>query len=61
MSDHQRLLDRLRRHCLDKVGTTEEFPFDERTMVFKVGGKMFCLVDVMESRQTDPSVKVRVT
>jgi predicted DNA-binding protein (MmcQ/YjbR family) len=48
LSDHQRLLDRLRRHCLDKVGTTEEFPFDERTVVFKVGGKMFCLVDVME-------------
>lgn len=27
-------------------GVTEEFPFDERTLVFKVMGKMFALTDV---------------
>lgn len=48
MTPHDRLMERLRAHCLAKVGTTEELPFDERTVVFKVGGKMFCLVDAFE-------------
>ena len=29
--------------CLSKKGVTEEFPFDEHTLVFKVMGKMFAL------------------
>ncbi|MFP9099839.1 MmcQ/YjbR family DNA-binding protein [Flavobacterium sp. RHBU_24] len=29
--------------CLSKKGVTEHFPFDEDTLVFKVGGKMFAL------------------
>ncbi len=35
-----------RQYCLAKKGTSEEFPFDNRTLVFKVGGKMFALTDV---------------
>ena len=31
-------------HCIDKKGVTEEFPFDQHTLVFKVMGKMFALV-----------------
>ena len=27
---------------------TEHFPFDEDTLVFKVGGKMFCLTSLKE-------------
>ena len=27
--------------------TTEEFPFDETTLVFKVFNKMFCCTDIM--------------
>ncbi len=34
--------------CLTKPGVTEEFPFDENTLVFKVLGKMFALTDVEE-------------
>ena len=30
-------------YCLSKKGVTEHFPFDEETLVFKVGGKMFAL------------------
>ncbi|MBC8643668.1 MmcQ/YjbR family DNA-binding protein [Flavobacterium lindanitolerans] len=30
-------------YCLSKKGVTEHFPFDEDTLVFKVGGKMFAL------------------
>ena len=33
-----------RSYCIKKKGVTEEFPFDEHTLVFKVMGKMFALV-----------------
>ena len=32
--------------CLSLPGTTEEFPFGEDTLVFKVAGKMFALTDI---------------
>jgi predicted DNA-binding protein (MmcQ/YjbR family) len=35
-----------RNYCLEKPGVTEEFPFDNRTLVFKVCGKMFSLLDI---------------
>ena len=31
-------------YCLIKKGVTEDFPFDEETLVFKVMGKMFALI-----------------
>lgn len=34
----------LRDYCLLKPGTTEEFPFDNETLVFKIGGKIFLLI-----------------
>ena len=36
-------IEELRNYCLSKKGTTESFPFDEKTLVFKVMGKMFAL------------------
>lgn len=39
-------IDELREYCLSKAETTESFPFDEKTLVFKVCGKMFLLVDI---------------
>ena len=36
-------LEYFRQHCLQKKGVTEELPFDEHTLVFKVMGKMFAL------------------
>jgi predicted DNA-binding protein (MmcQ/YjbR family) len=35
-----------RKYCLSKSGVTEEFPFDNNTLVFKVMGKMFALTDL---------------
>ena len=35
-----------RDYCLSKNGVTEGFPFDSKTLVFKVGNKMFALADV---------------
>jgi predicted DNA-binding protein (MmcQ/YjbR family) len=37
-------VEELSEYCLRKKGVTEEFPFDEETLVFKVMGKMFALV-----------------
>lgn len=34
----------LRAHCLNKKGTTEEFPFGDDVRVLKVMGKMFALI-----------------
>ena len=34
-------LDHFREYCLSFKGTTEDLPFDENTIVFKVLGKMF--------------------
>lgn len=36
----------IRDHCLQKAAATETFPFDETTLVFKVGGKMFALMNL---------------
>ena len=39
-------VEHIREYCLKKKGVTEEFPFDEETLVFKVIGKIFLLVSL---------------
>lgn len=39
-------IEDFREYCLKKEGVTEEFPFDEYTLVFKVKGKMFALTNL---------------
>lgn len=39
-------LQEILEHCASKWGVEETFPFDKNTLVLKVGGKMFLLVDV---------------
>ena len=39
-------IESFRTYCLAKPGVTEEFPFDNQTLVYKVFGKMFALTDV---------------
>lgn len=41
-------IESFRDYCLGKPGVTEEFPFDEQTLVFKVAGKIFALADIEE-------------
>ena len=57
-------IESFRNYCLSKPGTTEEFPFDENTLVFKVMGKMFalCNVELFESinLKCDPDVAVEL-
>ena len=39
-------IEQIREYCLKKKGITEEFPFDEETLVFKVMGKIFLLASL---------------
>ena len=39
-------LEKVRLQCLSKLGASESFPFDNQTLVFKVGEKIFALLDV---------------
>ena len=39
-------IEYFREYCLAKNGVTEEFPFDEKTLVFKVMNKMFALTGI---------------
>lgn len=41
-------IQEFRDYCLSFQSVTEEFPFDNNTLVFKVMGKMFALCDVDE-------------
>jgi predicted DNA-binding protein (MmcQ/YjbR family) len=41
-------IEEFREYCVAKPGVTEEFPFDENTLVFKVMGKMFALTDLVD-------------
>lgn len=41
-------IEEYREFCLSKPGVIEGFPFDNKTLVFKVMGKIFALTDVDE-------------
>jgi predicted DNA-binding protein (MmcQ/YjbR family) len=57
-------IEKYRDYCLAKPGTTEELPFDNNTLVFKVMGKVFALCDVelFESinLKCDPDVAINL-
>ncbi len=42
-------IESVREYCLKKKGVTESFPFDETTLVFKIMGKMFLLLNLDEN------------
>lgn len=52
-------IQQLYEFCQYKKGVTEHFPFDEDTLVFKVGGKMFCLTSLSEWEKGTPSLNLK--
>ena len=52
-------LENFYEYCLSKKGVTEHFPFDEETLVFKVGGKMFALSSLNQWEKGAPSVNLK--
>lgn len=57
-------IELLREYCLSKKGTTECFPFDETTLVFKVMNKMYALTSLDRgfavSLKCDPETAIRL-
>ncbi len=49
-------IEELRDYCLGLKGTTDEFPFDDVSMVMKVQGKMFALIP-LDNPETQISLK----
>ncbi len=52
-------IQQLYEFCLSKKGVTEHFPFDEDTLVFKVGGKMFALTSLSKFENGQPSLNLK--
>jgi predicted DNA-binding protein (MmcQ/YjbR family) len=52
-------IQQLYEFCLSKKGVTEHFPFDEDTLVFKVGGKMFALSSLKDWEKGTPSINLK--
>lgn len=52
-------VEQLREYCITKKSVTEEFPFDDKTLVFKVMGKMFviCPLDRWEKGEASITLK----
>ena len=44
--------EEIREYCLSKKAVTESFPFDQETLVFKVGCKMFLLISLEQHPAT---------
>jgi predicted DNA-binding protein (MmcQ/YjbR family) len=43
--------EEIRDYCISKPGATEGFPFNDTALVFKVGGKMFALLDLSADKR----------
>jgi predicted DNA-binding protein (MmcQ/YjbR family) len=52
-------LEKLYEYCLSKKGVTEYFPFDEDTLVFKVGEKLFALTSLSQFEKGEPRVNLK--
>lgn len=57
-------LESFRNFCLSRKGATEDFPFDENTLAFKVMGKLFALTDVNDfssiNLKVDPEMGIEL-
>jgi len=52
-------LEQLTDYCMNFPESTQDFPFDQETMVFKVCGKMFALVNVAWWMNGDERMNVK--
>lgn len=52
-------IDEIIEFCLQQPKSTEEFPFDEDTLVFKVLGKIFALCPLKQWEEGLPSITLK--
>lgn len=55
--------DDYKKYCLSKKGTYADFPFDDKTLVFRVSNRMFALTNISDktfsiSLKCDPYIAV---
>ena len=57
-------IENLRDYCISKKGASESFPFGDDTLVFKVNGKIFALVnldgDLSINLKCDPALAIEL-
>jgi predicted DNA-binding protein (MmcQ/YjbR family) len=58
-------IEELRDYCMCKKHVEEYFPFDEKTLVFKVKGKVFLLTDIQSNPlqfnvKCDPEIAIQL-
>lgn len=46
-------------YCLSKKGATEDLPFDQDTLVFKVGGKIFAFTSLKEWESGNSAISLK--
>lgn len=52
-------VEQLRHYCLNKKAVTEDFPFDEDTLVFKVLGKIFAILPLERWERGEASMNLK--
>jgi predicted DNA-binding protein (MmcQ/YjbR family) len=52
-------IEQLRAYCLSKKAVTEEFPFDQDTLVFKVLGKMYALISLSKWEKGERAINLK--
>jgi predicted DNA-binding protein (MmcQ/YjbR family) len=52
-------IDEIREFCLQQPESTEDFPFDKDTLVFKVLGKIFALCPLKQWEEGLPSITLK--
>jgi predicted DNA-binding protein (MmcQ/YjbR family) len=52
-------LDKVREYCLSKKGTSEDFPFDQDTLVIRVYGKIFAFLPLENWETGNPSISLK--
>lgn len=52
-------IEQIHQYCLSKKGVTEDFPFDQETLVFKVLGKMFALIGLKKWEAGEKAINLK--
>ncbi|GAA4804983.1 MmcQ/YjbR family DNA-binding protein [Litoribaculum gwangyangense] len=52
-------IEQLREYCLSKKASTESFPFDENTLVFKVLNKMFLMAPLDKWEKGEAAITLK--
>ncbi len=52
-------IEEIRTYCISRKGVSEEFPFDQDTLVFKVMGKIFALLPLEKWERGDAVMNLK--